>query len=271
MDKATKQKIVNHYDKVSPYYQKHWGDHIHHGYYITNKESNKQATENLMTLLIDKCNLKKHSKILDIGCGVGGTSIYLANNYNCDVTGITISPVQVAMAESSSKGMKKKPKFQVVDANKLAMAGKYDYLFAIEMISHLDKRSNFFRNCSRLLRKKGRMSIAAWLKESDITAAQEDKFIKPIEKGMLVELPTKKEYFKHFDNNGLRLFYFEDISSKVKKTWDISLEIIEDRSLWKLALEHGDEFVDFLKAFHAMKKGFSSGAFRYVVMVIEKI
>ncbi len=53
------QKIQEHHDLASPYYEKLWGQHIHHGYWITGKENKEEASQNLIEVLINKSGLKK--------------------------------------------------------------------------------------------------------------------------------------------------------------------------------------------------------------------
>lgn len=43
-----KNKIIEHYDVVSPYYYKLWGEHLHHGYWIRGDESKEQAQQQLI-------------------------------------------------------------------------------------------------------------------------------------------------------------------------------------------------------------------------------
>lgn len=270
MSYAIKQKVKEHYDVASPLYKKLWGNHIHHGYYITGSESKKQATENLIKQLVKKASVKHKSKVLDVGCGIGGTSIWLSKNLNCDVTGITISPVQVKIADKASMKLRKKPKFLVMDANNLNLKDKFDIIWAVEVISHLSHKSNFFRKSSQLLKKSGKICIGAWLKADNLTRYEEKKYIKPIEEGMLCSLLTLKEYFQFFDKNNLKLIYHEDASAKVKKTWDLCLDIIKDPALWKFAANHGNEFLSYLKSFRSMKRGYDTGKFRYALMIVEK-
>jgi len=264
-------KIQEHYDFASPYYKQLWGNHIHHGYWITGKESKEEAAENLIQLLIKKAALKTGSKVLDVGCGIGGTSIYLADKYKCDVKGITISPVQVEMAREATAALKIKnpPRFMVDDANDISIKGAFDIIWSVEMISHLNNRDNLFRRASELLKSGGKMCITDWLKDDHLTEEKLRKYIDPIEKGMLVELPTLLEYEKHIDNHGFRLLYCEDISDAVSRTWDITSEAIKPRVIWGLA-KHSKDLIEFLQAFKAMRAGFKSGTFRYVALVLEK-
>jgi len=111
-----KQKIVEHYDFVSPYYQLLWGDHIHHGYWIRGDESKEQAQLQLMEHLAKLANIETGCTVLDIGCGFGGSSIYLAQKYKASATGITISPVQVEMARKAAAAAQSDARFLLMDA-----------------------------------------------------------------------------------------------------------------------------------------------------------
>ncbi len=95
-----KQKIRDLYDRTSPYYQSLWGPHIHHGYWISGEETKETAQNQLIEHVARAAGLEPSGKILDVGCGFGGSSIYLAKKYGAEATGITISPIQVEMARN---------------------------------------------------------------------------------------------------------------------------------------------------------------------------
>ena len=263
-------KIREHYDVASPYYTKLWGRHLHHGYYETNRESKEEAAENLIKLLVNRSGMARGARVLDVGCGVGGSSVWLTENLGCKVTGISISPVQVQMAQETVSSMKDKPTFLVDDANELSVRGSFDVVWAVEVLSHLSRRGAFFSKAAELLVPGGKICEAAWLKDDCLKKCDEEKYIRPIEEGMLVSLPDFSEYKKHMDDNNLRLLCYEDISAKVAKTWDLCLEMMKDKDVWQLASRHGKEFIAFLKSFKAMRAGFKSGAFRYALMISEK-
>ena len=97
-----------------------WGEHIHLGFYPTgkNKIDFRKAKVQFVHELVkwsglDK--LPKGSRILDVGCGIGGSSRILAKYYGLNVTGITISPAQVKRArELTPDGLN--CNFRVMDA-----------------------------------------------------------------------------------------------------------------------------------------------------------
>jgi ubiquinone/menaquinone biosynthesis C-methylase UbiE len=74
------------------------------------------------------------AELLDIGCGFGGSSLFLARTYKARVTGITISPVQVEMAQSrrAAAAQQVDAEFLLMDAEKLTFAKQSELLWSVE-------------------------------------------------------------------------------------------------------------------------------------------
>ena len=266
-----KEKIVEHYNFVSPYYHSLWGEHLHHGYWITGKETKEDAQLALPEHLAQIANIKHGNKILDVGCGFGASSIYLAKNYNAETIGITISQVQVKMAQEAAKKANATSEFVLMDAEAMKFEKPFDVIWSIESISHYKNKEKFFNKACQLLLPDGTVAVIDWFKKENLSADKYKKYILPIEKGMMVELHTMNDYISILKSNGLEIIKSEDISKNTAKTWDISLEIIKDKMFWQLALKNGREFVNFLRSFRAMKAGFSSGNFVYGLIVAKKL
>jgi len=262
-----KHKIIELYDVISPYYPSLWGEHLHHGYWIVGDESKEQAQLQLVEHLAQVANIKSGSEILDIGCGMGGSSLYLARNYNATVTGITISPVQVEMATAAAARERIDVKFLVMDAEAMDFQKQFDVLWSVESISHYQHREDFFVSASRLLKPGGAFGIIDWFKKENLTSAETKKFILPIEKGMLCELQIMDDYEQYLTSNGLQITHREVLNKNCAKTWDLGLDIIKNRSFWELAAKYGSNIVSHLKAFRAMRAGFASGNFVYGLIV----
>lgn len=256
-----KEKIVEHYDFASPYYQSLWGEHIHHGYWIRGDESKETAQIQMIEHLAQLANMKTGLRVLDIGCGFGGTSVYLAREYGARATGITISPVQVQMAKDAAAKAKVDASFLLMDAENMQFAEPFDLLWSVESISHYHDPRKFFASAAKLLKPGGSFALTDWFQKENLSAADRKKFIEPIENGMMVELRGMNEYGEFLAASGLQVVYREDMTLKCARSWDIALNIIKDKAFWSLAMKLGPGFVTYLKAFQAMRAGFSSGNF----------
>jgi tocopherol O-methyltransferase len=266
-----KQRIIEHYDIVSPYYRSLWGEHLHHGYWIRGDESKEKAQLQLIEHLAQLAKIKPGSDILDIGCGFGGSSVYLAKHFNSSVTGITISPVQVEMAIQAAAREQVNAKFLLMDAEAMNFQKQFDALWSVESICHYQNLPGFFASSAKLLKPGGCFAITDWFKKANLTHAETRKFIDPIEKGMFVELQTMDDYEQFFISNGLQVIRREVLSKNCAKTWDLSLDIIKDKSFWALAAKYGTQFVSYLKGFQAMRAGFASGNFVYGLFIASTI
>ena len=262
-----KHRIIEHYDVLSPYYRSFWGEHLHHGYWIRGDESKEKAQLQLIEHLAQLAHVKPGSDILDIGCGFGASSLYLAKNHNAAVTGITISPVQVEMAAKAAAREQLDAKFLLMDAEAMQFQKQFDVLWSVESISHYERCEEFFASAAKLLKPGGRFAIIDWFKKMDLTRAETRKSIDPIQKGMMVELRTMDEYERYLASNGLQITHREVLNKNCAKTWDLGLDIIKDKAFWALAAKLGTEFISFLRAFQVVRAGFSSGNFVYGLLV----
>jgi tocopherol O-methyltransferase len=262
-----KQRIIEHYDTLSPYYRSLWGEHLHHGYWIRGDESKEEAQLQLIEHLADLANIKVGSDILDIGCGFGATSLYLAKHYEATVTGITISPIQVEMATQAAAGKQLDAKFLLMDAEAMNFQKQFDILWSVESISHYEDHPAFFASAANLLKPGGLFVIADWFKRENLTSEQTRRFIRPIEEGMLVELNSMADYEQLLISNGVQIMHREILNEHCAKTWDVGLDIIREKSFWALAAKRGTQFVSYLRAFEAMRAGFASGNFIYGLLI----
>jgi tocopherol O-methyltransferase len=266
-----KEKIREFYDLVSAHFNELWGAHIHHGYWIRGDETKERAQDQLIDHLAQAANIVSGHQILDVGCGTGGSSIYLAKHYKVEATGITISPVQVGLANQAAAREAVNATFLLMDAEAMKFDKLFDIVWSVESLSHYQDIEKFFASAAKLLKPNGTVAVIDWFKKPNLSEGEYRKEILPIEKGMLIELGTMQEYEAWMGSNRLKIIKSEVLNKNCAKSWDIGLNIIKNRSLWKLAATHGAMFVDFLKAFRAIRAGFASGNFVYGLVVAQKI
>ncbi len=267
-----KDKIVEHYDELSPYYRDLWGLHLHHGYWSTGTETKEQAQEQLIRELISRAQVGRDARILDVGCGLGGTAIYLNRTLGAHVTGVTISPKQVEIGNSLTRHLGADVRFLLMDAEALDIDDRFDVVWSVEAISHLDNKADCFRAIARLLKTGGKLVLADWFRSSAVTAAQARQFIDPIERAMLVpHLESPDAYAACIGEAGLDVILFDDLSANVARTWDLAIDLIRKPAVWKFAAARGKDFIAFLEGFAAMRAGYASKTFVYGALIAQKI
>jgi len=267
-----KRKIQKFYDASSPYWLKLWGEHIHDGYYLTGKESKQEAQENLIRLLVEKAHIQKDNTVLDVGCGIGGTSIYLANKLDVRTTGITLSPVQVKMARERAAQSHANSSFSVMDAERMDVSKPFDVVWIVGVLTHFINQEQFIKKAAQFLKPGGKFVLGDWMAAERLTPQDRKKYIQPVLRGMLMPHSYSiNSYVSWFIKYGYRLTYVEDITIQTTKTWNIGLSIIKNPTLYKLAYQEGAIFTDFLKCIRTMRSAMLKGKLRYGVMVAEKL
>src|SRR5438105_12067042 len=156
--------IRKHYDQLSILYRTFWGHHIHHGLWECARTA-KDAQVALIERLVAIANVERRSHVLDVGCGLGGSSVWLARNLECSVVGLTISPVQLRMAKrrASRERLIPQVQFRLEDANLLNYENSFDCIWIIECSEHLFDKADFFRRTAAALRPGGVLALCAWL------------------------------------------------------------------------------------------------------------
>ena len=255
--------VRNHYDQLSFFYRLFWGDHIHHGYWEDN-EGPAEAQENLIARLAERAAVPRGGHVLDVGCGLGGSSFWLARHLGCSVQGITISPAQCAMAATRAReeGLAERVSFAVADANRLELpAESFDAVWVIECSEHLADKADFLRRAGRVLRPGGRLALCAWLANE---GRDPDGLVAEVRRAMLCpSLASLGDYLRWMGAAGLADVRGEDVTRRVERTWDHCLAILEHPDVRDL-LPHLDAATrDFLGVFGTMRRAYATGAMGY--------
>ena len=111
--------------------------------------------------LCEKLKIKSSDHVLEIGSGWGGNAIFMAKNYGCKVTSITISEEQLKFAREkvNEENLSDKIKIELLDYRKLE--GKFDKIISIEMLEAVGDEfmEIYFKKCHELLKKDGILAL----------------------------------------------------------------------------------------------------------------
>jgi cyclopropane-fatty-acyl-phospholipid synthase len=112
-------------------------------------------------LVLDRGRPGKDLRVLDIGCGWGGLGLYLAETAGADVTGVTLSQEQHAIADerAAEKGLSDRARFHLQDYRDVD--GPFDRIVSVGMFEHVgvNHYSTFFRKSAQLLADDGVMVL----------------------------------------------------------------------------------------------------------------
>lgn len=150
----------------------YWGEHIHLGHYGSppRRKDFLKAKEDFVHEMarwggLD--TLPRGTTLLDVGCGIGGSSRILARDYGFSVTGITLSPQQVRRAtELTPEGVD--AKFMVNDALNMSFPdNSFDVVWSIEAGPHMPDKAKYGAEMLRVLKPGGILVVADWNQRDD--------------------------------------------------------------------------------------------------------
>lgn len=171
----TNEDISRYYDLSEVHYRRVWNldksRSLHYGYWDESVKNFDEALLNINKVLADHAEIKEGEKVLDAGCGVGGSSIWLAKEKNCQVVGISLNERQVkkANAFAGKIGLEGKVLFEQKDYLDTAYPSNFfDVVWAIESVCYANDKGMFLKEANRILKPGGRLIIADFFETSDL-------------------------------------------------------------------------------------------------------
>ncbi len=222
----SKKNIKYHYDLGNKFYEK-WLDQsmTYSSAIFDQKNTNlSDAQLNKYKKIADSLSLNENSKTLEVGCGWGGFSSYIAKNYKCKVDAITISKEQYDYTASKiqKEGLAEKVEVHFKDYREIN--NKYSNIASIEMFEAVGKKywHSYFNMIQNSLSDQG--SAALQIITIDENRAQNyqtrpdfiQQYIFP--GGML---PTKKQLEANAKDVGLKCLELLSFSKSYAKTLNI--------------------------------------------------
>lgn len=271
------QQIQQFYDASSGLWEQIWGEHMHHGYYGADgrqPKNRRQAQIDLIEELLQwAAPIQATDRILDVGCGIGGSSLYLAEKFNAHVTGITLSPVQADRARERAQAAglaagKPSADFQVANALEMPFADQsFDLVWSLESGEHMPDKLKFMQECYRVLKPGGTFVMVTWchrpIDEQPLTPEEQSHLADIYRVYCLPYVLSLPEYVAIAQTLNFQNLRTADWSTAVAPFWDVVIDSAFTPQAIVGLLRSGWTTIQAALSLGLMRRGYQSGLVRF--------
>ncbi len=222
---ATPSNIKEYYVSCENAYRDFWD--LEHsgsmclGFWKKGTKNLREALAYQNEVMADKVGITGHDRVLDAGCGVGGSAVFLAKRVGCKVTGITLveDQVQKATAYASRNAVNQLVDFQRQDyTNTNFPDASFDVVWGVESICYAEPKTAFIDEAFRLLKPGGRLIIAENLatKEEMTPSERSDLYDNGFKLCMVNSLDTADQYRSNLSAAGFEQVSIDDVTELIR-------------------------------------------------------
>ncbi len=270
--------VERYYDITLDLYEDLWGEHVHHGFWDPgeipglNGADRHAATDRLVRELVDYAGVPAGSRVLDVGCGIGGPAMHLAGALGCTVEGVTLSALQAARANEKAQaaGVAERARFHQLDALSTGYPDEsFGVVWAVESLMHIADREAFFAESMRMLTPGGTLAVATWsVRDGELDDDERELVRQILVHQVMPDFSSLEEHVRLARAAGFTDVAMVDWSDAVANSWDPGFAQIQQfergRTVMRdLARERGVDVLGFFHAGPLMKKGFDTGVITY--------
>ncbi len=276
------QDIIRYYETCESDYRLLWHlseQHaMHYGYWKEDTALLRDALRNMNDFVLEKLNIQSGNRLLDAGCGIGGTALYAARKYGCAVTGITLSPKQCAKARilSIQKNLSDKVSFEIQNYTQTSFGNhSFHGIYGIESICHASSKSHFLREAFRLIIPSGRLVVADFFKTAHAERHSDEECLRKwAETWAVPDFAETELFIEEAKKEGFRLITNENITERIHKSARRLYQyffpgIFCHSILWMIGLRNRVQGKNMWSTYYQYKS-LQSKLWEYRVIVFEK-
>jgi tocopherol O-methyltransferase len=195
---------------------------VHYGFWGEKTRNISDAINNTNNFVASHLDLNEHDRVLDAGCGIGGTSFYLAKNYGAEVVGITLSERQIRVAQRRALrlGFQDRVTFHRKDFTDTRFEDEsFTKVLGLESACYAEKKIDFLNEAFRLLKDGGKIVIAdGFLMRTDLDQNEKEIHNAWLHGWALPNLATRASFHEDLTAAGFKNIQYYDKFQQIQKT-----------------------------------------------------
>jgi cyclopropane fatty-acyl-phospholipid synthase-like methyltransferase len=217
--------------RIRAYYDQTWLDYrmlwlnpqnraIHFGYWDEHTHSHAESLLNMNRVLASHLGIRSGQRILDAGCGVGGSAIWLAKTYDVEIVGITPVAGQVARARhyAQEHRVADRVSFEQQDYTHTTFSdASFDVVWAMESLCHAPDKRLVLAEAKRLLRPDGWLGMVEYMRTSRLYTETDAALLHSWLSGWAIpDLAAAQEWLEWIQELGFHNVQLMDITPNVR-------------------------------------------------------
>lgn len=276
------EDIANYYNTTQIHYEQWWDLNnsfsLHYGIWDENTRNFKEALANTNKILIALTELDSSSRVLDAGCGVGGSAVFIHEQSGAKVTGITLSQKQLNSANKlvKERGLNDHVDFKLMDYSQSTFPDEtFDVIWACESICHSPEPIKFINEAHRLLKRGGKLIICDFFKTSEDQLDPNDWLKKWCDTWAVSQLKTSIDFKNKLSESGFSktnvLDYTTEIGKSARRMYYASLLAVLPSEIYKIINPRVSKFArNHYKCGLYQYKALKANLWRYQIIVTIK-
>lgn len=226
MKKYSNNEISDYYDQTEIHYKRAWdldaSKAMHYGYWTEQTKDFRTSLREMNVALSTHGNIKAEHRVLDAGCGIGGSSIFMAKEIGCQVEGITLSQKQVesATANALQSGVAELTSFSKQDFTATNFPDNtFDRIWTLEAVVHANDKADFLREAHRILKPGGQIVMGEYFKTERELSKKENKTLqKWLNAWAIADICTVSEFDQKAQNSNFISVEFKNVTPNIRKS-----------------------------------------------------
>ena len=220
------RRIIRYYEESEKHFRWIWDlDRslaLHYGHWGLGATTHFEAVADMNRRLAERACIRRAERVLDAGCGVGGSAIFLARSLACEVLGINIVERQLQLAQRSAErlGVTDRVRFQRADFTRSDLAaGSFDVVWFLESACHAQSKRALLAEAHRLLKPGGRVVVGDFFRASRTLSPKEERLLQLWERAWAVPAFVPVESFRlDLEAEGFQQVSFSDESRFIERS-----------------------------------------------------